>query len=54
MPKTSTNSKPCACCGRLMPRKTGKRLTCGRTCERNAKTAATWLRRRARGESHNS
>ncbi len=32
MPKTSTNSAPCNCCGRLIPKKLGKAAYCSFRC----------------------
>jgi hypothetical protein len=34
MPKTANNSKPCTCCGKLIPMKTGKAQTCSPACFR--------------------
>ena len=30
--KSETNSHPCACCGRRIANKTGKRVACSRSC----------------------
>ena len=45
--KSSTNSRPCACCGRLLPCKV-KRNLCGRLCFRVLTNERTRQRRKVR------
>lgn len=50
MPKTSKNSRPCACCKRLMPLKSHKRQVCGPRCQRLLDLAVIEYKRELRRE----
>lgn len=45
--RSATNSRPCACCGRLLPSKV-KRSLCGRLCFRVLTNERNRQRRRVR------
>ena len=46
MSRSLLNAKPCACCGRLIPRKTTKAPFCTVTCKREGTRKAVGKRQR--------